>query len=62
LLKVSEKLEKSISQIETTVNSLYKSIEIQNNHILKTTQSITEEYLNSYKDEFQERINMDKAM
>ena len=52
LLKVTEKLEKSIGQIESTVNLIHKNIDLQNSHILKTTKVITEEYLNSYKDEF----------
>lgn len=58
---VAKKLEQSISQVELAVNKISKVIEKQNDVIMDTTSKITEEYLNSYKEEFKDRMRGDKT-
>lgn len=46
-----------MKQIETAVEKLQNNIEFQNKYIIDQARKITKEYLNSYKDDFQEKLH-----
>ena len=58
--KVARQLNSSIQHIEEAVHKISERVIQQNEYIIQTTKQITQEYLNSYKEEFQERINNEK--
>jgi hypothetical protein len=61
VLKMSKKLHETIKSIEDAVGKIEHNVQRQSEHILETTKNITQEYLNSYKEDFQERINSEKT-
>lgn len=61
MLKIAKKLNESLKQIEDAMSKIQQNVNKQNDYILETTKMITQEYLNSYKEDFQERINNEKA-
>ena len=59
--QITQKLEKSINQIEGAVTKISQNIAKQHSHIMKTTKDITREYLNSYSEDFKDRLNKEKG-
>ena len=47
-----QKLEKNVSQIETSIEQLSVTVEKQNSYMVAQAKNITQEYLDSYKDDF----------
>lgn len=57
---ITKKLENTIVQIEKAMVKIQEGVEKQNEVIVETTKQITQDYLNSYKEDFEEKMNNDK--
>ena len=51
------KIDEKIKTIETNVGQIEKAVDKQSEYILETTRNITREFLEHYRDDFQEHNN-----
>ena len=58
---ITKKLEQSIQTIEKAMETIEKTVRSQEDVILNTTETITKQYLDSYKHDYRQTLQADMS-